>query len=50
MPIVGSITMLAVFALIWGGVVVLRRGDRQKGILMLGCALVLFANLLVWTI
>jgi hypothetical protein len=49
-PILASIVMAAVFALVWGGVTTWRRGDRQKGGLMLGCALVLFVNLLIWTV
>lgn len=49
-PIYLSIVMAAVFALLWGGIVTWRRGDRQKGVLMLVCALVLLGNLLIWTI
>ncbi len=49
-PLTMSIAMLAVLALAWGGVTVLRRGDRQRGILMLVCALVILANVLIWTV
>jgi hypothetical protein len=49
-PLTMGIAMLAVLALAWGGVTVLRRGDRQRGVLMLVCALVILANVLIWTI
>lgn len=49
-PFTMGIAMLAVLALAWGGVAVLRRGDRQRGILMLICALVILANVLIWTV
>lgn len=43
-----SIMMLGVFALVAGGVVMLRAGrDRRKAILMLMAALVLLGNVLV---
>ena len=44
-----AIGMLGVIALLWGGAKMLR-SDRQKGILMLVCALVLFVNILIWTV
>lgn len=49
-PILLSIAVLAMFALVWGGTVTWRRGDRQKGVLMILCALVLLGNLLIWTL
>jgi hypothetical protein len=49
-PLTMGIAMLAVLALAWGGVTVLRRGDRQRGVLMLACALVILANVLIWTV
>jgi len=49
-PLTMGIAMLAVLALAWGGVTVLRRGDRQRGVLMLVCSLVILANVLIWTI
>ena len=49
-PILLSIAVLAMFALVWGGVRTWRGGDRQKGVLMLICALVLLGNLLIWSI
>ncbi|MET3712881.1 hypothetical protein ABIC65_003600 [Sphingomonas trueperi] len=49
-PLTMGIAMLAVLALAWGGVTVLRRGDRQRGVLMLVCALVILANVLIWTV
>ncbi len=45
-----GIAMLAVLALAWGGVAVLRRGDRQRGVLMLICGLVILANVLIWAV
>lgn len=46
-----AIAMLAVFALVIGGVVqITRRRDRRKGILMLAMALVLVGNVLIWTL
>ncbi|WNO52788.1 hypothetical protein [Stakelama saccharophila] len=47
-----AIAMIAVFALVLGGVTLLRRGgpDRSKGVLMLVCAGVVFANVLIWTL
>lgn len=45
-----TIAMLAIFALVAGGIVLLRRGqDRKRGVLMLVAALVLFGNVLIWT-
>lgn len=45
-----SVAMMAVVALIWGGVSLYRRGsDRRRATLMLLAALVLFGNILVWT-
>jgi len=49
-PWLAALTMLAVFALVWGGAVIFRRGDRQKGVLMVVAALVLLANVAIWTI
>lgn len=46
-----SILMIAALALTLGGIAVLRRGpDPKKGVLMLICAAVLLANVLVWTV
>ncbi|MBR0551919.1 hypothetical protein [Stakelama marina] len=47
-----AIAMVAVFALVIGGITLVRRGaqNRQKGILMLVCAAVVLANVLIWTI
>ena len=42
-----SLAMLAAGALIWGGVVLIRRGQKQKGALMTVAALVLVANVLI---
>ncbi len=44
-----SIAMLAAFALIAGGVVlIVRKRDRQRGLLMIGVSLVLIVNVLIW--
>lgn len=45
-----AIAMLGVGALIWGGVTFIRRGDRQKGVLMLMCAVVVLGNVMIWTV
>lgn len=46
-----AIAMLAVFALASGGVVLLRRGgERQRAWLMIAAALVLIANVLIWSL
>ena len=44
--------MVAMFLLVIGGIMLIRRGweTRQKGMLMLICAAVLFANVLIWTL
>ena len=44
-----SLLMLAAGALIWGGVVQIRRGVR-RGWLMLVAAAVLVGNVLIWTL
>ena len=44
-----SVAMLAAFALAIAGVWMVARGeDRQRGWLMLGVALVLVGNVLIW--
>lgn len=45
-----ALLVAGAFALVWGGVTILRRGDRLKGVLMLVCALVLVGNVLIWTV
>jgi hypothetical protein len=48
--VVLSIAMLAVFALIAGGVwMIVKRGDRTKGLLMLAVAAVLIGNVAILT-
>jgi len=43
--------MLAVFALLWGGVTILRSGqDRTRGVLMLVAACVLLGNVAILTL
>lgn len=49
-PIMLTIAVLAMFALVWGGIHTWRGGDRTKGVLMLICALVLLGNLLIWAL
>jgi hypothetical protein len=46
-----SILMIAAFLLAWGGIYLLvKKRDRQKGILMLVCAAVALGNVLVWAL
>ena len=46
-----AISMLAVFALIFGGIYLLvKKRDRQKSILMLVLAVVIFGNVVIWTL
>ena len=49
-PLLLSIAVIAMFALVWGGVRTWRGGDRTKGVLMVICALVLLGNLLIWSL
>jgi hypothetical protein len=45
-----SIAMLAIFALVAGGMwLVMRGADRKRGLLMLAAAIVLLGNVLIWT-
>ncbi len=44
-----SMVMVAVFALIVGGLFIIRR-NRKQGALMLVAAAVLFVNVLIWTL
>ena len=46
-----TIAMIAVLLLIGGGIRLIRRGEhRQQGWLMIVAAMVLLANVLVWTL
>lgn len=46
-----SIAMIGVVALLWGGVVLIRRGTaRRQGVLMIICATVILGNVLIWTV
>ncbi len=46
-----AIGMIAASLLLIGGVkMALRKADRQRGLLMVGAALVLFANVLIWAL
>lgn len=46
-----SVMMIAVFALIGGGIyLIATRRDRRKGALMLVAAAVLLGNVLVWAV
>lgn len=50
-PIALSIAMIAVILLVIGGVrMITKQRDRTKGVLMIVAALVLLANVLIWTI
>ncbi|WP_181814674.1 hypothetical protein [Sphingomonas aracearum] len=44
-----ALAMVAVFALLWGGVVQIRR-DRRKGVLMIVLAAVILGNVLIATV
>ncbi|CAM3148555.1 TIGR02281 family clan AA aspartic protease [Sphingomonas antarctica] len=44
-----GIAMLAVFGLLWGGAVGWKR-DRKRAVLMVVCAVVILANVLLWTL
>ena len=45
-----SIAMLAAFGLVIGAVVLIRRGQTKKGVLMIVAAAVLVGNVLIWTL
>ena len=45
-----AIAMLGCFACVAGGIALLRRRDRRKGVLMLVMAVVLLGNVLIWTL
>ena len=46
-----SLAVIAAFALAGGGLYLLiKRGERKQGALMLVAAAVLFANVLIWTL
>ena len=46
-----SIAVLAAFALAGGGFyLIIKRRDRKQGLLMLLAAIVLFLNVLIWTL
>jgi hypothetical protein len=45
-----TIAMLGVFACLIGGIALIRRQERRKGALMLVMAVVLIANVLIWTL
>lgn len=46
-----SVLVIAALVLAWGGWrMITKRGDRQKGTLMLACAFVLVVNVLIWTV
>ncbi|WP_221791886.1 hypothetical protein [Aquisediminimonas sediminicola] len=47
LPAALSIAMIAIAVLIWGGINVMRRQNKQRGILMLAAALVLLLNVLI---
>lgn len=50
-PFLLSVAILAAFALAAGGIwLLVKRKERKQGGLMLLAALVLFANVLIWTV
>ena len=49
-PILMSLAVLAVFALVYGGVrLILRGAERRKGALMLIAAFVILGNVILWS-
>ena len=46
--VVMSVAVLAIVALVYGGVVNWRSGDRRRGVLMVIAALVLAGNVALW--
>ena len=48
--IIVSIVMLAAAFLVGGGIKLLRRGEQQRGMLMLILAFVMVANVAIWVI
>ena len=46
-----ALAMIAAFALVAGGLYsLLKLGERQRGLLMIACAIVIVANVLIWTL
>jgi predicted permease len=45
-----SVAMAGAGLLIWQGVRLFRRGDKQKGVLMVVCAAVVVMNVMIWTV
>jgi len=46
-----AIAMLGMFACLFGGIVLIaKKGDKKKGVLMLVMAAVLLANVAIWTL
>ena len=48
-PLLLSVSMLGVFALLWGGIRTLN-ADRTRGLLMMVAAAVVLGNLLIWSL
>ena len=48
-PLLLSVAMLGVFALLWGGIRTLK-ADRTRGVLMMVAAAVILGNLLIWSL
>ena len=49
-PLLLAVLMVAAFVLIFGGLRLMRTGNRPKGALMIACAAVMIGNVLIWTI
>lgn len=45
-----SVAMAGAGLLIWGGIKLYRRGERQKGVLMIVCAVVVTMNVMILTV
>jgi hypothetical protein len=51
LPVALSAAMLAAFALSAGGIwMIVKRGERRHGLLMVAVALVLLLNVLIWAL
>ena len=46
-----GLTMIAAFLLLGGGIAQLRKPEgRQRGLLMIACAVVFVGNVVIWTV
>jgi uncharacterized membrane protein YozB (DUF420 family) len=45
-----AVVMAVAFVLIFGGIRLIRRGERRNGSLMLACAVVMIGNVAIWAV